>query len=60
MRKAFYNKIFCPKEKKNHHCFWFKLSKFLFNFLMRDRLPPHFITLNGNLTIAEEGLGVKP
>ena len=27
MRKAFYNKIFCPKEKEIiHHCLWFKLS----------------------------------
>ena len=27
MRKTFYNKIFCPKEKKFiHHCLWFKLS----------------------------------
>ena len=31
--KSFYKKYFAPKKGKlNHHCFWFKLSEFLFIF----------------------------
>ena len=32
-RKSFYKKYFAPKKGQlNHHCFWFKLSQFLFIF----------------------------